>query len=1097
MVILAIGNYEEEPDFRNLNSDRDYLHMIHTFHDVWGYSVFFQCNDKNGATKNELLDPILNGLNPQQFKKQCKCQKKFRYKDKWTWEEIEKFCDDVKELLKNGQEEGFYDSLMFIVSCHGEDEPGFIIDSRGEEYPLSSLFCQFQNKEIPYLTNKPKLFFLDLCRGSSVHPAAAPNSMSGNSRSSKTLNESTMSHIVMTNAHRSNSHLTHDTYTGRRISHDHDDVNYDQLMKTVHKEANFAKIYANPPGYATIESINGGILIRAIKHVFSNVNEVKKSTLDDIFRQISNKAYKKTKRSAIAQPHYENTMNFKISFDKYGPVSKNRKTPTFNPTAKSEPDNNVNSNENEYKSNKSRRFSVNKDKIRTPRVSLSVRSPRSPSQSARFDENTFDEIGRIDADIYSNQVTSHVLWSILCCNCQCSCTCCADGNTFKGSTSGISIEKKQIVTNPGITRTSLRDSSGRRRSGSKREKHRNTNRENESKMIERVATQSFAGNIASDEEHEHDVEDDKISNPNITVSTNEMDAQQSSIRDILFGNDGEGKGKGKENENVELVTGDTGDGEENKMNKVDEDKNDTDEMDDPDNADKKDEINDLVTALQTIHPTAPQTQKMALNDYLALLKRDKVSSQPIISTGNGSGDTNETTTIVSGSGAVGIDFDSSGNDGVVTTSNEAGSDGNNINENKPSLLTTGMIMMGSDSSNANINAGSMNNMNMNSMNSMNRMNSNGVNMSSNLNMNRSRSTNSNNKRSNSPSFGSMARALSNNTISSKSEKNRTRVPISPPRPSSLKSTKSTQSIKSNASNSSNTWNNNSSLQLVDDPDKLTKKISYSQSRSIPAETRNEFALFVNERKEEEEKASDTNKMTIYNKNFNAFVGGSSFQPMTRDISFEMPGQGNNNYNNNNENNNDNNNKNTIIEKNPFSLKQQANNSQSKENCNVDEKLNQLSDEQDMNSNKMNSNDRITLNYTGWAWWRGTSNSNKKTNKNKNKSNSDSIGNNGSNNKMKKGDGNNSTTLKINTESKKPLMTINETSDNVTINDDSKNDETKENSGENDVEREDLLDIHNLQAPSRDNSVSRNNNDIDRTSLAPSEMSRQNSRSVGL
>ena len=218
------------------------------------------------------------------------------------------------------------------------------------------------------------------------------------------------------------------------------------------------------------------------------------------------------------------------------------------------------------------------------------------------------------------------------------------------------------------------------------------------------------------------------------------------------------------------------------------------------------------------------------------------------------------------------------------------------------------------------------------------------------------------------------------------------------------------------------------------------------------------------------------------------------------------------------------NKNTILEKNPFALK-------SNENSN-----NQFLDTQlqDSNSNgskvnglrngsndrtSLNSNGGITLNYTGnWHWWRGTTNNNNNNNSNNNNS-SNSNGNNSSNSnannnnnnnnnnadksnvkrneKMKKGDSGDGTKLKIKTESKKPLMTINETSDNVTINDDSKNDETKENSGENDVEREDLLDIHNLQAPSRDNSVSRNNNDIDRTSLAPSEMSRQNSRSVGL
>ena len=394
--MLAIGDYKEDDDLRDLKAKTDYCQMIHTFHDVWGYSVFFQCNEKNsGSTKDKLLDPILNGLNRQQFKKQCKCQKKFDFKDTWTWEEIDTLCENGKELLRNAPTDGCYDSLIFIVSCHGEEE--CIIDSKGEVYQLLSLFSHFQNKNIPYLTDKPKIFFLDLCRGSSVHPAA-PNSISGNS--SKT-NESIASHFVSVPRHVSTSHLTNDA-GARRVSHiEYSEVDYVRLMQEVHREANFAKIYSNPAGYAAVEGTSGGVLIRSIKYVFSNVNEVKKGTLDDVYRQISNKSHKRTKRLALTQPNYDHTMTFKISFDKYGQMSKNQKISTLN----NGNDNNNKNHSNKNSNGKNARNSIfGKNKVgknsdlditKTARVSVSALSPSARSQShsqAPFNLSVVDEL---------------------------------------------------------------------------------------------------------------------------------------------------------------------------------------------------------------------------------------------------------------------------------------------------------------------------------------------------------------------------------------------------------------------------------------------------------------------------------------------------------------------------------------------------------------------------------------------------------------------------------------------------------------------------------------------------------------------------------
>lgn len=142
--------------------------MIHTFGDVWGYSVFFRRIKSNGKQKNELLKPKPNGLTREDFKKHCKCKKKFRYKEKWTSHEIYLFCDDVKKTLTTGKEhDRMYDGLLFALSCHGQDAN--IIDSENKLYPLQSLFEHFQSEQMTYFVDEPKLFFLDVCRPTLQH----------------------------------------------------------------------------------------------------------------------------------------------------------------------------------------------------------------------------------------------------------------------------------------------------------------------------------------------------------------------------------------------------------------------------------------------------------------------------------------------------------------------------------------------------------------------------------------------------------------------------------------------------------------------------------------------------------------------------------------------------------------------------------------------------------------------------------------------------------------------------------------------------------------------------------------------------------------
>ena len=328
VCLLFIGNYEEDPDLRNLQARFDYRRMIHTFHDIWGYSVLFLCTAKNGTSRQKLLKPIRNGLSTSQFGKQCACRKRFAFKDKWDWDEIDSFSENIKEHLENKY--GFYDSLMFVVGGHGEDDE-CIIDSRGEVYQLLSLFAHFQSKHIPFLTDKPKIFFVDVDRGALRHLPAPPSSDNDNSDTETKQNSNDqdvsefdelkiLNQMAPPDSTKNQKKLnTLDLDSDEDNSH-YKEVDYERLSQQVHREANFAKIYANPPGYAGIDSSHGSVFIRAIQHVFSNVKQIRNPncTLNDIYRQLCLSSYHQTKRIALQQPQCDDTLNFKVSFDKYG-----------------------------------------------------------------------------------------------------------------------------------------------------------------------------------------------------------------------------------------------------------------------------------------------------------------------------------------------------------------------------------------------------------------------------------------------------------------------------------------------------------------------------------------------------------------------------------------------------------------------------------------------------------------------------------------------------------------------------------------------------------------------------------------------------------
>lgn len=309
VVVLGIGIYHGYTSIDEMS--KDYKNMIHIFHDVWGYTIFYKNSKKNSKTNTI----IKHASKTNAHLKTCKCKQRRYYKKEWTDEEVIQFCNDAQQEITNPTKsrkqnnttksnKSEYDALIFIISSHGEDD-NIILDSNCEEISLLEIYGTFSSENCPTLADKPKLFFVDACRGSVKEKAAkfVPPKVKNNQRK---MSETVSEEIKLKK--------------GDNDEKDMDDEKKNKIVDksaNIHSQANFYKVYANPSGYAAIAGTKGGILINAIKLTFVDVKTVLKSTLDDIFRQIIVESYNQSKFLSIQQPQVENTLKFQIKFTQY------------------------------------------------------------------------------------------------------------------------------------------------------------------------------------------------------------------------------------------------------------------------------------------------------------------------------------------------------------------------------------------------------------------------------------------------------------------------------------------------------------------------------------------------------------------------------------------------------------------------------------------------------------------------------------------------------------------------------------------------------------------------------------------------------------
>ena len=353
-MILGIGDYHDES--QNLvGIGADYKRCINVFNGVYNYSVFYQ-NDKNkNVYETEKID-----LKTAEISRRVRIE--------WKETEILKFFEDARDEVVNNN----HDGLIIIISSHGDDE-GVILDSDNTEVDLLEIYETFTRDACPHLKDKPKIVFVDACRGRMLcYPAPKENGnenkgYDNKSNNSSNISETQTSEIKTKSPKSSNSGSTASADVSIRITthNKSDEKNSDstdtnttltespnsdlttktnvvsgnesksstnetnenkmeknafgnkfEKTKAYHKQGNFRFIYGSIDGYAVVGGgTKGGYLIQALCGVFLNVEKTLKSNLDEIVYRINEQATQRSGASIVV-PHIEdlNRMNGPVTF---------------------------------------------------------------------------------------------------------------------------------------------------------------------------------------------------------------------------------------------------------------------------------------------------------------------------------------------------------------------------------------------------------------------------------------------------------------------------------------------------------------------------------------------------------------------------------------------------------------------------------------------------------------------------------------------------------------------------------------------------------------------------------------------------------------
>ena len=155
IAMIGISQYDKGV-FEDLECVvNDYKNVQHAFYVKRGYS-FVYCDKNNRVIhkKGLKINKIKNATRTVSSRNNTKLR--------WTDNEVLDYNDQIHSILENKKYN--YDGLIYFISSHG-DRDGVIYDSKGDKIPLIVIFDKFSNQHCIQLRNKPKIYFVDACRG--------------------------------------------------------------------------------------------------------------------------------------------------------------------------------------------------------------------------------------------------------------------------------------------------------------------------------------------------------------------------------------------------------------------------------------------------------------------------------------------------------------------------------------------------------------------------------------------------------------------------------------------------------------------------------------------------------------------------------------------------------------------------------------------------------------------------------------------------------------------------------------------------------------------------------------------------------------------
>ena len=316
IAVVGISDYDSMPNLDCVLND--YKNIEHAFHNVRGYSIVtFDKNNKiihkklkektndenhknsnnnttnsNNANKNyvtggdcdtqtDTFEEKKNSSSAATAIKNtnnniARKKRKTDYKLRWIDSEIFDFNDQILSILENNKYNN--DCLMYFISCHG-DLGGIIYDSEENKIPLISIFEQFNNQNCIQLRNKPKIYFIDACRGDirtkRITNSNIPLLVQSNQKTMENHNNHSIEHAIW----KLSTSTTNNTNTSIFIDHSNSLIptstavtSKDRVSNNVFSKYSYNReIYANTEGYAVVEpSSKGAYLIRSITKAFVN-----------------------------------------------------------------------------------------------------------------------------------------------------------------------------------------------------------------------------------------------------------------------------------------------------------------------------------------------------------------------------------------------------------------------------------------------------------------------------------------------------------------------------------------------------------------------------------------------------------------------------------------------------------------------------------------------------------------------------------------------------------------------------------------------------------------------------------------------------------